>query len=134
MANNVTHSDKDGNYFLVKKKTKNTLSVNLHLAGENRTRELGVVYIDKKVFRINRNRAKHLFNKNESYGFNEYVIKTAQKFDTIHLVEENGPQYVFPKSLVLEKGSYLHFKTEGYEKQLFVKLTDLAPYQIEPTL
>jgi hypothetical protein len=131
---NVTHADKEGNYFIAKNTAKNTIVVYLHLGTEKNTRELGVVNTETKVFRIKRNPEKHLFKKNQSYGFNEYVIKTAQKFDTIHLIEEKGNQFLFPKNLVLEKGSYLHFKNEGFEKQLFVKLTDLMPYKINPSM
>ena len=133
-ASNITHADKDGNYFIVKSPSKNKLVIYLHLASDKNLRELGVVNEKTKVFTIRRNPNKHLFKKNQSYGFNEYVIKTAQKFDTIHLIEDGGLQYIFPKSLVLEKGSYLHFKQEGFEKQLFVKLTDLAEYITPPTI
>lgn len=128
---NITHSDKEGNYFLVKQRSKNTLSVHLYLSKESKSRELGVVNEDKKVFTIRRDPNKHIFKKNQSYGFNEYVIKTAKKFDQIHLIEDGGDEYLFPKSLVMELGSYLHFKSEGFERQIFVTLKNLAPYKIQ---
>jgi hypothetical protein len=133
--NSITHADKDGNYFVVKP-SHNCLTIYLHLANENKQREIGVVYTVSKVFHIRRNPEKHIFKKNQSYGFNEYVIKTAKKFDKIHLLEEgeNGNQYLFPKDFVLEKGSYLHFKNEGFEKQLFVTLKDLEPYKVKPLM
>ncbi len=129
MGKSITHADKDGNYFIVVTAPNKTLTLYLHLASENKKRELGVVIEAKKTFRINRDPDKHLFRKNNSYGFNEYVIRTAKKFDTIHLIEKGGDEYLFPKDLVLEKGDYLHFKTEGFERQLFVKLSDLYPYK-----
>jgi len=132
MSKSVTHADKDGNYFIVVAAPKKTLTLYLHLASENKKRELGVVLEPQKIFRINRNPDKHLFRKNNSYGFNEYVIRTAKKFDKIHLIETGGDEYLFPKDLVLEKGDYLHFKTEGFERQLFVKLSDLLEYKISP--
>jgi hypothetical protein len=126
----ITHSDKDGNYFIVEEAANKTLTIYLHLASEKKNRELGVVTEAQGVFRTNRNPDKHLFRKNNSYGFNEYVIRTAKKFDKIHLVETAGNEYLFPKDLVLEKGDYLHFKTEGFERQLFLKLSDIYPYKI----
>lgn len=126
----VTLSDKDGNYFYVKN-GKGSITIYLHLATENKKRELGVVNTNTGVFCIRRNPEKHIFLQNFSYGFNEYVIKTAQRFTHIHLIEDGGRQWLFPKDYVTEKGSYLHFKNEGYERQLFVKISDLTPFLIK---
>ena len=127
---NTTPCDKEGNYFLVKTPSANIIVVNLFLASEKKSRELGMVLVKERVMRIRRTRAKHLLRKNQSYGFNEHLIKTAKKFDNIHLIEEDGSEYMFPRTLVLEKGSYLHFKSEGFEKQLFVPLSDINQFVI----
>ena len=128
---NTTPCDKDGNYFLVKNPTNNIMTVHLFLASENKSRELGTVIVKERLMRIRRNREKHLLRKNQSYGFNEHLIKMAKKFDNIHLIEEHGVEYIFPREFVIDKGSYLHFKSEGFEKQLFVTLAELNQYIVK---
>jgi hypothetical protein len=129
----TTHTDKDGNYFVVKY-GRDILTILLKLVNDANLRELGVVNTKKRVLVTKRNPEKHLFLKNNSYGFNEYLITTAKRFDHIHLIEKDGDEYLFPKDLVIEKGSYLHFKTEGFEKQLFLQLSDLKEYKIKSDL
>lgn len=131
---NITAADKDGNYFVVKDRAKNLISIHLYLNKEAKSRELGVVDTSTRVFKTVRNPDKHLFRKNNAYGFNEHMIKTAKKFDFVHLVEQDGNEYLFPKSLIEEKGSYLHFKSEGFERQLFLTIYDLQPFKVPPVI
>ena len=68
--------------------------------------------------------------KNNSYGFNEHLIKTGKTFDKIKLIDDGGT-YVFPKSEILEKGKYLFFKEQGFEKQLFLPLEEINKFKVQ---
>lgn len=105
------------------------LKIYLKLRHENTERILGFVNTKDRVLHIKRKKAKHLFKKNNSYGFNEYLINNGQTFDKILLSDEDG-NYLFPKSLVSEKGSYLHFKQDGFERQLFLPVSFIKEHQI----
>jgi hypothetical protein len=134
METKTTHLDKEGNCFVVKTGKRGAITIYLRLANENNLRELGIVNAKNRTFKITRDPQKHLFLKNHSYGFNEYVIRTAKKFDNIHLVETTGNEYIFPRQLVMDRGDYLHFKTEGYERQLFLQLSELTEYKVNPSI
>lgn len=121
--------DEEGNFFEV---TNNNgwLTVCLKLAKEPRSREIGKVNLIQETLVIKRSKAKHLFRKNNSYGFNEYFIRTAKSFKKVQLEDEDGT-YLFPKSLVLERGSYLHFKGMGFERQLFLPLSEIVKHKTQ---
>jgi hypothetical protein len=46
------------------------------------------------------------------------------------LIDDYGERLV-PFSVIVSDGSYLHFKQEGFEKQLFVKLKKLDEYLLK---
>lgn len=121
--------NKEGDSFQVFR-TPTHLYIQLRLASENFGRDVGRVDLRTRTLELVRNRESHLMRKNNSYGFNEYMIKEAKTFDDIELRDEKGI-YRFPKSLVLEKGTYLHFKEQGFEKQLFVDVDILANFEVE---
>lgn len=121
--------DTQGNYFETEEKN-GWLTIYLKLATDTRLRELGKVSLKEKTLEVIRNKQAHLFRKNESYGFNEALIKNAQTFDMVKLSDDDG-SYLFPKHLILSKGSYLHFKTEGFERQLFVPLKEIRQHKID---
>jgi len=111
----------------------NLLKISLKLHSEPGFRNIGEVKLDDKTLLLKRKRAKHLFRKNNSYGFNEYLIRNGQTFDKIMLADDDAV-YLFPKNLVTEKGSYLYFKQEGFEKQIFLPLDEMKEYQIHPLI
>ena len=121
--------DQYGNYFEVDEK-KGWLFVHLKLHTNAKSREVGKVNLKERVMEIKRDRERHLFRKNNSYGFNEYLIKEARTFDKIKLIDDLGT-YVFPKDLILEKGRYLFFKEQGFEKQLFLQLDEIIGYKVK---
>jgi hypothetical protein len=120
----------NGDFFKVSQKN-GLLKINLKLQSEKTQRLIGTVKIEDKTLILKRKKAKHLFRKNNSYGFNEYLIQNGQTFDKIMLADDDAV-YLFPKSLVVEKGNYLYFKQEGFEKQIFLPLDELKEYQIFP--
>ena len=122
--------DEQGNHF-VTRESGNVLTIYLKLNNETREREIGKVYLKERILEIKRNREKHLFRKNKSYGFNEHVIKTGKTFDKIQLSDEQNT-YLFQKELILIKGSYLHFKDLGFEKQLFLPLSEMENFTSKP--
>ena len=123
-----SNPDEQGNYFQVEEKN-GWLTVKLKLSKENTLRQLGKVELKTKTLELKRSKEKHLFRKNDSYGFNEHFIRTAKTFDKIQLYDDDGT-YVFPKNIILEKGSYLHFKSIGFERQLFLPLSEIKKFQI----
>jgi hypothetical protein len=106
------------------------LYITLHLKGKKGGRNIGRVRIADGVLEVVRNRDKHLMKKGKAYGFNEYVMRTAKTFDTIELQDDYGT-YVFPRRLILDRGSYLHFKEEGFEKQLFLPLFIIQSFKVK---
>ena len=85
--------------------------------------------MNDRYIELKRDRSKHLFRKNNSYGFNEYLIRASKTFDNVKLVDDTGT-YVFPKTTILEKGSYLFFKQQGFEKQLFLQLDEIEKFKV----
>lgn len=122
--------DEQGNHF-VTRESGNVLTICLKLNNETREREIGKVFLKERILEIKRNREKHLFRKNKSYGFNEHVIRTGKTFDKIQLSDEQNT-YLFQKELILTKGSYLHFKDLGFEKQLFLPLSEMENFTSKP--
>lgn len=109
------------------------LYITLHLKGKKAARNIGRVRLADRVLEVSRKRDKHLMLKANAYGFNEYVLREAKKFDKIELTDEYGT-YLFSRQLVLDMGRYLHFKEEGFEKQLFLSLNIISHHKIEDKL
>lgn len=101
--------------------------ISLKLKSEARIREIGVINPKEKYFAVNRVREKHLFRKNNSYGFNHYILANATKFDKIKLSDDFGT-WLIPIKLILEKGSYLHFNKDGFELQIFLPLDIITQF------
>lgn len=120
---------KEGHRFEAEEKD-GFLYITLHLNGSRKGRNIGRVRLADRTLEIMRNREKHLLKKARAYGFNEYVMRTAKTFDTIELQDDYGT-YVFPRQLILDRGSYLHFKEEGFEKQLFLPLFLIQSFKVE---
>jgi hypothetical protein len=109
------------------------LYITLHLKGKKAARNIGRVRPADRVLEVSRKREKHLMRKANAYGFNEYVLREAKKFDRIELTDEYGT-YLFSRQLVLDMGRYLHFKEEGFEKQLFLSLNIISNHKIQDRL
>jgi len=122
----------NGDFFKISQKG-GLLKISLKLKSEPGSRNIGEVKLDDKTLLLKRNKAKHLFKKNNSYGFNEYLIENGKTFDKIMLADDDAV-YLFPKELVKEKGNYLYFKQEGFEKQIFLALDEIKKHQIIPLI
>jgi hypothetical protein len=128
MKKTISPPDEYGNRFEVEE-IKGWLSISIKLENNPKAREIGKVNLKERFIEIKRDREKHLFRKNNSYGFNEYLIKTGKTFDKVKLVDDSGT-YIFPKETILEKGSYLFFKAQGFEKQLFLPLSEINKFKV----
>ena len=122
-------TSKEGHRFEVDEKD-GFLYITLHLNGSRKGRNIGRVRLADRTLEITRNREKHLMKKGKAYGFNEYVMRTAKTFDKIELQDDYGT-YVFPRQLILDRGSYLYFKEEGFEKQLFLPLFLIQSFKVQ---
>lgn len=109
------------------------LYITLHLKGKKAARNIGRVRLADRVLEVSRKRSKHLMLKANAYGFNEYVLREAKKFDRIELTDEYGT-YLFSRQLVIDMGRYLHFKEEGFEKQLFLSLNIITNHKIQDAI
>jgi hypothetical protein len=121
-----TSPDQEGNFFEIIN-DGDTIIIFLKLKKEKKKREIGIIYVSQSTLFITRNREKHLFRKNQSYGFNEYIISKATKFEYVRFNDEFISALI-PRKVILEKGSYLHFKENGFERQLFLSLEEINKY------
>lgn len=124
-----TPPDERGNYFSIESDPLMMVrSISLHLSGENKNRHLGTLYVKDRVLKTKRNRSRHLFFKNNSYGFNEHLIRTAILFDHIELQDDKGT-YLIPRDRIMNDGTYLDFKQIGFERQIFLRLDIIEQYK-----
>lgn len=108
-------------------------TVYLRLAkGEHR--KLGVIDPKQKVFAVKRERIKHLFRKNNSYGFNHHFLSTPTiAFDKI-LLEDDYGKFLIPVKYVMENGKFLNFLQKGFERQLFLQLERIETFKQDDAL
>ena len=124
----ATVFDENGNGIIVEK-NGNFLSVSLQLK-EKKSRNIGTIDSERWILSVKRIREKHLFRKNQSYGFNFYVLDNAKKFDQIYLSDEHN-NWLIPRKFILENGVFLNFKELGFERQIFITLEKLKEFEYE---
>jgi hypothetical protein len=122
-----TVSDDYGNLILICNNGVR-LVLYLKLKAETRKRKLGVVNLGQRTIEIKRNYEKHIFRKNESYGFNYSILADAKKFDNVRLKDEKN-EWLVPRQFILDNGKFLFFKENGFEKQIFIPISELKPFQ-----
>jgi len=121
-------TDEYGNLVLIKNNGVR-LVISLKLMSETKSRRLGIVNIATRTFQVKRDRLKHLFRKNESYGFNHKLLADAISFDKIRLSDQIN-EWLIPKEYILNNGSFLHFKNNGgFERQIFIELDKITEFQ-----
>jgi len=131
MVKNIIHTDDFGNQLIYKCINKRrTLNIKL----KKHTREIGEIIGNRKdnfYLIIKRNREKHLMRVNNSYGFNDIMLKRCinAKILYIYLYDEIG-KYKIPISLILDKGTYLTFSEQGFERQIFLSLYEIEKLNI----
>lgn len=121
-----TSPDQEGNFFEIVNDA-DIITIFLKLKKESKKREIGVINVSLSTMFIKRSREKHLFRKNQSYGFNEHIISNATTFQYVRFDDEFISALI-PRKVIMEKGSYLHFKEIGFERQLFLTLEEINKY------
>ena len=119
----------DRDNYLVLKQDGNIVTIMLKIKGDTKIRKIGTIDKAQRVLYINRKRNAHLFMKTNSYGFNDYVMRTGTTFDKVHISDEHD-SWIIPVMDILNKGrKYLHFKQQGFELQLFLSLEEMEQYK-----
>jgi len=77
------------------------------------------------AFHCQRNPAKHLHYKSGSYGFNHELLRDG-KFVWVFVHLPFNELLVTSRNHILEKGSFLHFKSCGFERQIFLSLAEFG--------
>lgn len=119
--NSITVHDTQGNEII-----RNGNDLLLGLSGERRTRKIGS--ISNGVLYVRRRRS-HIMDVNKSYGFNHHILSNARMFDKVNIKDDYGI-YELPVSVILDKGDFLFFKKQGFEKQIFLPLDEIYKYKI----
>jgi hypothetical protein len=133
MLRTTTQPDNYGNYYVIISDGK-VITLFIHLVlptGQVVARKIGGVNIAERILYIKRNREKHLFLKNNSYGFNEHVLRTGKTFDKINFTD-GIITAIIPVEYILQNGRFLFFKQLGYEKQLFITLEQIKQFVVKP--
>ncbi len=133
----VLDIDPKGNVLLYEETTvRDVLTRKILLKLKGRIRNIAEIKKHDGEYRlfIKRNRKKHLFKKNRSYGFNDILLKKCLEKDItlVEIVDEKD-RWLFPISLILENGDYLFFNQQGFERQIFLKLSVMDEYTINPS-
>lgn len=86
-----------------------------------------------KTFYIRRKEEKHLFNKTNSYWFNDYLLRNAFDEDQkiILHVTDTKQKYLLRPRYIQEVGHHLNFSSVWLELQVFVSLKDLEKNNME---
>jgi hypothetical protein len=133
----IIHSKKDytGNELRVYRDSTapEVLDIRLYVKAKKEERKLGLVDKEKRTLYISRDRSKHLLTSNNSYGFNYLLLNEAKTFDIV-LIRDSVSAFRVPRSVLLNKGEFLFFKTQGFEKQIFVPLSVLDSFSVTEKL
>jgi hypothetical protein len=125
----TTRIPDDAGNCIIAEDSGNIINVYLQLNSENKKRLLGRILKDKRKLYIKRNREAHLFRKNNSYGFNYTLLKDGKLFDTV-VLSDDIDIWEIPVSYILDNGSFLNFKSVGFERQIFLTLNQLKTYEV----
>jgi len=113
--------EKNNRIYPITKKT--WIHYYLHLNWEQTARKLWTLKWD--TFEIKRDREKHLFIKNNSYWFNDWLLRKILTPDTVVIIKEAKRRLKLKTTVqeILEKGTYLYFATMWFERQIFLPLS-----------
>lgn len=121
--------DETGLNYLQLKQNDKLIILSLKL-GEYKLRRIGTVTKSTRTIEMKRVREKHLFRKLNSYGFNDYVLRNQTSFDCVRLSDDLNNHWKIPVEYILEKGTYLNFREQGFELQRFVSLEALEQFRV----
>jgi len=117
--------DKSGNK-IITEHYASTVTIYLQLQSEEKNRLVGTIDRATETLKIRRDRSRHLFLRNRSYGFNHTILKLSKLFTKVHISDKEA-KWLVTKDYILENGEFLHFLNNGgFELQIFVKLSVLS--------
>ena len=94
--------------------------------------EIGDADFAKRILTVYRDKSKHLMKVFDGYGFNKEIIETDRFFDFVALEETDDKEqhvYFIPRNEIMEEGRL--YQAEGYERQIFLSLSQLQTYKIK---
>lgn len=100
------------------------------VAERKRQRLLGTVTLSTKTIKIKRIREKHLFRKAIAWGFSDSLLRNAQTFDTVWLVDNWNTEWKIPVQFILDNGFYLDYHKKGFELQIFIELEKIEEFKL----
>lgn len=105
--------------------------IRLYLPNQ-KPRTIGWLSDDGKTFHTQRNPAKHCHHDSNSYGFNYELLRDGN-FSRVVVHLPFGEQLETTRQHILEKGFFLYFKEQGFEKQRFLSLSEFGKEKAEQT-
>ena len=81
-------------------------------------------WIAEGCFHTERNPEQHLFRSMNAYGFNHALMRKGG-FERV-LIHTPAGNLESSRQVVLDYGKFLHFKREGFERQIFLRLEDFG--------
>ena len=129
MNNTVNFSidvtDQDGNRVYTENKGS-SLAVMLEMKNKP-AKQIAKVYNDS--VQIKKDRAKHLFRRNNGYGFNRLLFNNLpEQVKTLILTDGVG-YYEIPIAEVLNSPDTINFDLQGYEPQILVSLNLIEKFK-----
>lgn len=91
--------------------------------------QIGTLDKERKMLCFQRKRERHLLRKANSYGFNYDLLNRASYYTHIKLTDDYG-KYIIPIKSILDNGSFLWFKQQGFERQIFYTLEQCFTYKL----
>jgi len=122
--------DEKGEDLLIVKSTDVRRALYLKLFSETKKRLIGTVTRSTKTIYFKRKRSIHLFRKNSSYGFNDYILRNQDTIDWVDLSDDCKCHWKIPVKYIMENGKYLTFSSVGFERQRFLTLDELEQFKI----
>lgn len=95
----------------------------LFLPFKKQPRKIGWLTNEGEVFNCWRNPQKHFHHLSNSVGFNYEVMRNGS-FSIVLVRLTTGAILKTTRQNILAKGHFLEFKSKGFEKQIFLHLTD----------
>ena len=127
-------TDKFGNRLIVERSKFHSqmyIDLYLKLPAEKYRRGIGRINVNSRQLHLHRSVQKHLLNKANAYGFNHYILSEGTLFDDVVIHEEETSRiYLVNKQFLLNEGMFLHFKQQGFERQIFATLEWLNHYEV----
>jgi len=100
----------------------------MYIESEQRHRLLGKINNSKREITVIR-KESHRHYKSDSYGFNETMLNEANICQYIKLKSSEGI-FRLPIYFIKQNGFYLHFKNQGFEKQIFLKVDSIKQFKV----